>query len=91
VNSSDREITVEGWVNIIGLDWSINGRGFYCGSVSLQGRALLYVNLNGTAQVLRQYKGVGAGPIWGVPSPDGRSIVRRGGTVNSNVWMLGGF
>jgi eukaryotic-like serine/threonine-protein kinase len=91
LNGSDREITVKGWVNFVGLDWSVDGKGLYCGSVSPQGRTLLYVDLKGAARILRQYKGIGGGGIWGVPSPDGRSIAILGGNVNSNVWMLGGF
>ena len=54
---SDREITVKGWPNITGLDWSPDGKGLYCGSVSPQGRTLLYVDLKGNARVLWQYKG----------------------------------
>ena len=42
---SDREITVKGWPNLTGLDWSADGKGLYCGSVSPQGRTLLYVDL----------------------------------------------
>ena len=56
---SDREITVKGWPNITGLDWSPDGKGLYCGSVSPQGSTLLYVDLKGNARVLWQYKGGG--------------------------------
>ena len=90
-NSSDREIVVKGWMNMTGMDWAPDGKGLYCGSVSPQGRTLLYVDLKGTAQILRQYKGVGDGNIWGVPSPDGRHIAILAGTISSNVWMLQGF
>ena len=31
---SDRQITVKGWPSITGIDWSADGKGFYCGSVS---------------------------------------------------------
>ena len=34
---SDREITLKGWPNITGLDWSPDGKGFYGGSASPQG------------------------------------------------------
>jgi hypothetical protein len=66
---SEREITVKGWPNITGLDWSPDGKRLYCGSVSPQGSTLLYVDLKGDARVLWHYKG--SGFIWGVPSPDG--------------------
>ncbi|MGO9273917.1 MAG: protein kinase domain-containing protein [Terriglobia bacterium] len=87
---SDREITVKGWANATGLDWSPDGRGLYCGSASPQGRTLLYVDLKGNARVLWQYRGAG-NDIWGIPSPDGRYIAIRGGALSSNVWMVEGF
>jgi Tol biopolymer transport system component len=87
---SDREITVKGWLNLAGLDWSPDGKGLYCGSASAQGHTLLYVNLEGNARVLWQYKGPGS-QIWGVPSPDGHHIATLFESFNSNVWMLEGF
>jgi eukaryotic-like serine/threonine-protein kinase len=87
---SDREFTVKGWPNITGLDWSPDGKGFYCGSVSPQGSTLLYVDLKGNARVLWQYRG-GSGAIWGHRSPDGRYLAIRGDVTNSNVWMVEGF
>ncbi|MBV9296690.1 MAG: serine/threonine-protein kinase, partial [Acidobacteriaceae bacterium] len=54
---SDREIAVKGWPNITGLNWSPDGKGTYCWSASGQGGTLLYVDLNGNARVLWQYKG----------------------------------
>ena len=76
--------------DVSGLDWAPDGKGFYVGSSTLQARTLLYVDLNGNAWVLWQYKGEG-GEIWGVPSPDGRYLAILGEAVNSNVWMLEGF
>ncbi len=64
---SDREITVKGWPNLTGLDWSPNGKGLYCGSVSPQGGTLLYVDLKGNARMLWQYKGATNSLIWGIP------------------------
>jgi hypothetical protein len=89
-SGSDREITVRGWPNTQGIDWSRDGKGLYCGSASPQGRTLLYVDLAGNARVLWQYKGAG-GEIWGVPSPDGRYLAIAGEVNNRNVWMLEGF
>jgi Tol biopolymer transport system component len=90
--STDREITVKGWPNIRGLDWSADGKGMYCGSVSARGATLLYVDLEGNAQVLWQTSGgTGGGNIWGFPSPDGRYLAICSGVRNSNVWMLEGF
>lgn len=91
-NGLDREIVVRGWMNMTGMNWARDGKGFYCGFVSAQRRNLLYVDLKGTAQILRQYNGVGnVGQVWGVPSPDGRYIAILAGALSSNVWMLEGF
>jgi DNA-binding winged helix-turn-helix (wHTH) protein/Tol biopolymer transport system component len=87
---SDREITVKGWPNITGLDWSPDGKGLYCGSVSPQGSTLLYVDLKGNARVLWQYKAASL-QIWGAPSPDGRYLGIGGAVTNDNVWMVEGF
>jgi hypothetical protein len=86
----DREFAVKGWANLRGLDWALDGKGFYCGSVSPQNRTLLYVDLNGNARVLWQYKAAG-GLIWGLPSPNGRYLAILGYVTNSNIWMLEGF
>jgi Tol biopolymer transport system component len=87
---SDREITVKGWPNLTGLDWSPDGKGLYVGSVSPQTRTLLYVDLKGDARVLWQYK-ASFGEIWGLPSPNGRYLAIGGHVLNSNLWMLEGF
>jgi Tol biopolymer transport system component len=87
--SSDREITVKGWPGITSLNWSADGKGLYCGSVSVRGNTLLYVDLEGNARVLWQNKG--GSQIWAIPSPDGRYLAIRGDVRNSNVWMLEGF
>jgi Tol biopolymer transport system component len=87
--SADREITVKGWPNVTGLSWSADGKGMYCGSGSVQGATLLYVDLEGNARVLWQNKG--GSKIWGIPSPDGRCLAIGSEARNSNVWMLEGF
>ena len=87
----DREFAVKGWPSLTGLDWSPDGKGLYCGSVSPQGGTLLYVDLKGNARVLWQQKGGEGSANWGVPSPDGRYLAILGRTSNSNVWMLEGF
>jgi hypothetical protein len=87
---SDSEVTVKGWPNLTGLDWSYDGKGLYLGSVSPQSKTLLYVDLKGNARVLWQFKGAG-GQVWGFPSPDGRYLAILGSVKNSNVWMLEGF
>jgi serine/threonine protein kinase/Tol biopolymer transport system component len=87
---SDRKITVQSWPNFSGLAWSPDGKGFYCGSLARSGNTLLYVDLNGNAQVLWQHRSPSS-RIWGIPSPDGRYLAILGDVTNSNVWMLEGF
>jgi serine/threonine protein kinase/Tol biopolymer transport system component len=89
---SDREITVKGWPNLSGLDWSPDGKALYCGSVSPQGCTLLYVDLKGNARVLWQYKtAYSGGDTICAPSPDGRYLAILGTVTNSNLWMVEGF
>jgi serine/threonine protein kinase/Tol biopolymer transport system component len=87
---SDRELTVKGWSNLSGLEWSPDGKALYCGSLSPQSRTLLYVDLKGNARLLWQFKG-GQGDVLGVPSPDGRYLSIGAGALSRNVWMLEGF
>ncbi len=89
---SDREIAVKGWPNVTGLDWSPDGKGLYCGSVSTQGNGvLLYVDLAGNARVLWQGKGAAGGLLWAIPSPDGRYLAIEAPVRHSSVWMIEGF
>jgi hypothetical protein len=73
-----------------GVYWSPDGKGLYCGSRSPQGGTILYVDLMGNARVLWQLKGETGGPVWGIPSPDGRYLAMKRAPLNSNVWMLEG-
>jgi Tol biopolymer transport system component len=90
---ADREVTVRDWPNISGLDWSADGKGFYCGSISPKGSALLHLNLRGESQVLWQSREVATDGAFlaGIPSADGRSLAILRTAYNSNVWMLEGL
>jgi eukaryotic-like serine/threonine-protein kinase len=87
---SDRKITLKSWPNFSGIAWSPDGKGFYCGSLARSGNTLLYVDLNGNAQVLWQHRSPSS-RIWGIPSRDGRYLAILGDVTNSNIWMLEGF
>jgi Tol biopolymer transport system component len=89
---ADRELTVKNWPNIGSMEWSPDGKGLYCGSVTSQNGTLLYVDLKGAAQVVSQSREVGGGPfIAGVPSPDGRYVALTGAIHYSNAWLIEGF
>ncbi len=102
---SDREITVAGWPNFSGLEWSPDSKAFYCGSASPRSRTLLRVDLNGNAKVLWQVDG-GLGEnalgrygaryhplpaLWGLASPDGRYLAMEGHVSDGSAWVLEGF
>lgn len=89
---ADHEIAVKGWPNVGGIEWSADGKGLYCTSVSSQGGTLLYVSLKGTARVLWSSRELDGGPfIAGVPSPDGRYLALTGAIHHSAAWMVEGF
>jgi WD40 repeat protein len=87
---SDREIAVKGRPRLTALNWSPDGKGFFCGSYSPQGSSFLYVDLKGDARVLWQSKAFPA-VLGGVPSPDGRYLAIQSEVFSSNVWMVEGF
>lgn len=93
--AADREIELKGWGNITGLDWSADGKGFYCGSMSAGGGTLLYADTTGRSHVVWQYKGAAPSAfdaMFGIPSPDGRYLAMPGGSVvTSNIWMVEHF
>ena len=78
--------------------WAADGKGLFTSGRSEKGTVLLYVDLQGNAYVLREYKnghsptvrGGFAGP-WGVPSPDGRHLAMMTWTRSCNAWMMEGF
>ncbi len=89
VGGEDREMTVKGWGGLESMDWSPDGRVFYCGSVSSEAATLLRIDMGGLATVLWRKKG--AVHTHGVPSPDGRRLAVMGWVMNSNHWMVEGF
>ncbi len=88
---SDREITVKGRPNVTSLDWSPDGKGFYCGSTSPEGAVLNYVDLEGTAHMVWRDREARWDHCLGMPSPDNRHLAIIGLVHNSNVWMIDNF
>jgi len=70
------------------LNWATDGNGLFVATTLCQ---LLYVDMEGRAEVLWQQRVSSRPAIFGVPSPDGRHLAMLGGTAENNVWMLEGF
>ncbi len=88
----DRDIAVNDWPNVESMDWSSDGKGLYCASVTSQSGTLLYVDLRGAAQVVAQSSELGGGAfIAGVPSPDSHYLALTGAIHYSNAWLIEGF
>jgi serine/threonine protein kinase len=91
---ADRVISSTECGHVTGLDWSPDGKGVYCGSLTSQGGKLVYVNLtDGNAQTVWQRRGAAGfdNAIYAIPSPDGRQLAIHCGVLASNVWMIRGL
>jgi Tol biopolymer transport system component len=84
-----QHVKVKGWGALHSLDWAVDGKGFFAGTLSGQGATLLHIDLQGRVQAIWTQT---AGPqTWGVPSPDGKKLAILGATTQSNVWMIENF
>jgi Tol biopolymer transport system component len=85
-----REVIVKGWFALGSIAWAADGKSMF---VCVVGNpvTLLYVDLEGRAQILWQQRRRADFWTWCVPSPDGRYLAIAGRTVDSNVWMLENF
>ena len=84
-----RDLVVKGWNELMGIDWSADGRSLLISwQNQASGSALLKVTLDGRASVLLH----SSNEIWqAIPSPDGQflAIAEAGGT--KNVWQIENF
>lgn len=80
------DLVVKSWNRFTDIDWAPDGRGLYVGSITPEGDSVLYVDLQGHAQLLWQHGGNVA--TCGRPSPDGRFLAIARWTTNSNAWMI---
>lgn len=83
-----RHIIVKRWSNLVALDWTADGKGFFMRGLR-NGGALLHVDLHGNADVL--WEPAGVGPLWAIPSPDGKHVAMPLSLTNNNVWMMENF
>lgn len=83
-----RNVIVKGRDKFQTLNWGPDGKGLF---VATAGSTLLYVDLDGRAQVLWQRRPPESYYLGGVPSPDGRHLRITALRVESNVWVLENF
>jgi serine/threonine protein kinase/Tol biopolymer transport system component len=92
VGGQAREVSVKGWNGLWAIGWAADGKGLFVSSIPTSGGSmLLYVNLEGRANLVWQQKLTGRYWTWGTPSPNGRYLALGGHTEDSNVWMLENF
>ena len=90
VDSSKRDIPVPGWVEIYGLDWAADSKGFWATAYNTKGvRALLYVGIEGRVTTILANQTTDLD--WAIPSPNGRRLAIVKDSNSSNVWLLEGF
>ena len=78
------------WTNVQAFYWAADGKGLFAVASVRGGRAVLYVDLQGKAQVVWNNPG-GSGETLAIPSPDGRHLAMQAWTTNGNLWMLENF
>lgn len=77
-------IPVPGYGTILGPSWDAEGNGFFVSAHSNAGYFLLRVDRTGTTTLLMR----SVGPIWGVPSRDGKKLAFPSPTSgNTNIWL----
>ena len=89
----ERLITVKGRRSLETVDWAVNGKDLFISEAKDNNSVLLYVDLQGNAEMMWEQAGEqeGNNDIYTVPSPDGRQLALFGWTRNANMWMLENF
>lgn len=77
----EREILLQGFRNINGLNWTADGKGWFVAFNTTVGLQLMHVDLSGRSTHLLD--------AWfALPSPDGRKVALVIPSVASNAWMV---
>lgn len=85
-----KEISVKGRSNILSVNWTADGKGFYASSSTRIGIALLHIDLQGNVHTL--WENIGATyETLAFPSPDRRHLILQGWSARANLWMLENF
>ena len=85
-----REVNVKAWNSLFRLVWAADGRGLFASAGGLE-TTLLYVDLEGRAQVIWHQRFRLIGWTIGVPSPNGRYLAVSGQAIDNNLWLLENF
>ena len=93
IGQPERLITVKGWRSLETVDWAVDSKGLFTSDAKEKNSVLLYVDLQGNANVLWEQPGEqeGNNDIYAIPSSDGHHLAMFGWTRNSNMWMLENF
>lgn len=83
-----RDVVVENATQLVNLDWSGTGAGFFSTNRTPTGNELLFIRLDGRSHVLWSQQGT---PVTAIASPDDTNLAIAGWTRQSNVWMLTDF
>jgi hypothetical protein len=84
-----RTITINGYSDLIDLNWAVNSRSFFVSSLGPAGAILLHVDLNGNAEPVWQQPQTTS--FWGFSSPDARHLAIASESRETNVWMISNF
>jgi DNA-binding winged helix-turn-helix (wHTH) protein/Tol biopolymer transport system component len=82
-------VTVKHPINLAGLYWAADGRGWFSMNRDKAGATLQFVDLHGEVHPLLQLSGYSV--AYGIPSPDGRHLAIVGTARSSNVWLMEDF
>ena len=86
-----REVNVNGWSDLSSLSGAADGKGLFASSQPNSSGAVVYVDLNGRANVIWEQQLYGHRGYSPVPSPDGRYLAIGVSAEMDNVWLLENF
>jgi hypothetical protein len=85
---TDHKIMVQGWNNLMSLDWTADGKGLFTSSMQ-PSSVLLHVNMSGETHVL--WEPQGDAMTWAIPSPNGEHVAMPSFALSSNAWIMQDF
>ena len=84
-----RIITLNGYSDLIDLNWASDSRSLFVSSLEPAGPTLLHVDLDGNAEpIWRQPQTTS---FWGFSSPDARHLAISSESRETSIWMISNF